>query len=215
MARPFLEEQIDLCARYGTNFDEIYSVTNTQTAGGESYALLHHPYPTLRYELNFDNVNLASARDEIMNVYHRSFGTFGGFRLRNTFDRSTNNGVGVPTHTDQKLIPAVVSPSTKRFQFVRWYGVQVVGTSPHRILRKLVAGSALVAIDGVLQGSGFTVDYNTGIVEFDSAPSSEAVITGGCYFDIPVRFEAPVTGAIFSNYGVMGLSINLIEILNP
>lgn len=296
MARPFLEEQFLLDPKYGTSFDEAYAVTNTIDAGGNSYAKLHHPYPMLRYDLNYANSTRQFSREEILSLFHRSFGTFGGFRLRHHVDYSTNNFVGTPTFADQTLLPATVSPSALRWQLTRWYGTQVMGQSPLRLLRKPVAGSVLVGIRDALgiaqqQTSGWAVDTTTGIVEFtnrqrsisnitkgsttvlnvgsghghvvgdsvhvngvvgmveinglraavtaiatstitlainsntftdyesggetNTAPQAGETPTAGCYFDIPVRFEADITGANFSNWEVLSMAINVVELLNP
>jgi uncharacterized protein (TIGR02217 family) len=46
-----------------------------------------------------------------------------------------------------------------------------------------------VAVNGVTQNSGWTIDTTTGIITFTSAPASGAV-TAGYEFDVPVRFGA-------------------------
>lgn len=184
MARPFLEETFDTCARYGTAFSEGYAVVNTVDAGGNSYGKLIHPYPMLRYELDFSNVQSAQARGDIIDLFHRSFGTFGGFRLRHHSDYSSNNFVDVPTAVDQAMVPATVSPSALRWQLARWYGVQVMGQSPLRLIRKPVAGSVLVGIRSGTgqvfpQSAGWSVDALTGIVEFTNSTRTITNIVKG------------------------------------
>jgi len=44
--------------------------------------------------------------------------------------------------------------------------------------------------DGVLQVSGFTVDYDTGIVTFSAAPANGVVVSITGLYDIPVRFTS-------------------------
>ena len=182
--RPFLEETFDTCARYGTAFSEGYAVVNTVDAGGNSYGKLIHPYPMLRYELDFSNVQSAQARGDIIDLFHRSFGTFGGFRLRHHSDYSSNNFVDTPTAADQAMVPATVSPSALRWQLARWYGVQVMGQSPLRLIRKPVAGSVLVGIRSATsevfpQSAGWSVDVLTGIVEFaNSARTITNIVKG-------------------------------------
>ena len=46
-----------------------------------------------------------------------------------------------------------------------------------------------IAIDGVGQTSGWSVDTTTGIVSFTTASAAGAIITAGFEFDVPVRFD--------------------------
>jgi uncharacterized protein (TIGR02217 family) len=41
------------------------------------------------------------------------------------------------------------------------------------------------------------------------------IVTAGCYFDIPVRFETDLSGVSYSNLDVLTTMITLVEILNP
>lgn len=77
--------------------------------------------------------------------------------------------------------------STTDFQLVKAYAAGAASYS--RPIRKPVAGSVLVAIDGTPQGSGWVVDTTTGIVSFSVAPSIGEAITAGFEFDVPARFN--------------------------
>lgn len=208
MARPFLEERISLDARYGSDFSESYSVKNTEDASGADYGQLLFPYPKLRYSLSFTNSQIETLAVELRDLFHRSCGTFGGFRLRHHVDFSTKNYTQTPTHTDQILIPV----TNKIFQLVRWYGPQNVSTSPHRIIRKPVVGTVKVGVAGALVTTGFSIDHTKGLVTFLSAPVGQ--VTAGCEFDIPVRFEADYSG-LFNTANVISTNFQLVELLNP
>ena len=58
-----------------------------------------------------------------------------------------------------------------------------------RTIAKPVAGSLRLALDGVEQMSGWSVDTTTGVVSFDIAPGAGVAITAGFEFDVPVRFD--------------------------
>ena len=60
-----------------------------------------------------------------------------------------------------------------------------------RPVAKPVAGTVLVALDGVVQveGPDFSVDAVTGVVSFFTAPSAGGSVTAGFEFDVPVRFD--------------------------
>jgi len=58
-----------------------------------------------------------------------------------------------------------------------------------RSIVKPVAGSVLIALDGIAQTAGWSVDTTAGLVSFDTAPAADSVITAGFLFDVPVRFD--------------------------
>jgi len=207
MARPFLEEQISLDARYGSSFTETYDVQNTEDASGD-YGKLLSPYPKLRYDLNFANCQTEYLAKALRDLYHRCAGTFGGFRLKHYVDFTTNNYTQAPTHTDQILVPI----TTKIFQLVRWYGPQNVATSPRRLIRKPVTGTVKIGVAGALVTTGFTIDHTTGLVTFASVPGGQ--VTGGCEFDIPVRFEAGYSGN-YNTANVISANLSVVELLTP
>lgn len=207
MPRPFLEEQISLDARYGTSFSESYDVNNTESNGGD-YGQLLSPFPKLRYDLNFANCLRDDLAQELRDLYHRSAGTFGGFRVRHHVDFTTKNYTQTPTHTDQILIPV----TDKIFQLVRWYGPQNVLSSPRRIIRKPVTGTVKVGVAGALVTTGFTIDHTKGLVTFASVPAGQ--VTAGCEYDIPMRFEADYSGN-YSTANAISANLNVVELLNP
>jgi len=53
-----------------------------------------------------------------------------------------------------------------------------------------VAGSVRVALNGVEQMSGWSVDTTTGIVSFTLAPGNAVIVRAGFEFDVPVRFDS-------------------------
>ena len=59
-----------------------------------------------------------------------------------------------------------------------------------RAIAKPVAGSVRIALGGVEQLSGWSVDATTGVIIFNTAPGSSVAITAGFEFDVPVRFDA-------------------------
>ena len=59
-----------------------------------------------------------------------------------------------------------------------------------RTITKPVAGTLLVALNGVNQASGWTVDALTGIVTFTVAPGNGVAVSAGFEFDVPVRFDS-------------------------
>jgi uncharacterized protein (TIGR02217 family) len=73
------------------------------------------------------------------------------------------------------------------FQLAKVYGAAHAPWT--RTITKPVSGTVLVALDGIQQGAGWSVDETTGVVTFDVAPGSGVAVSAGFEFDVPVRFD--------------------------
>ena len=60
-----------------------------------------------------------------------------------------------------------------------------------RDIKKLVTGSVRVSVNNVEKTitTDFTVDYNTGVITFVTAPPNTHTVKAGFEFDVPVRFN--------------------------
>jgi uncharacterized protein (TIGR02217 family) len=59
-----------------------------------------------------------------------------------------------------------------------------------RAIRKPVNGTVKVYKNDVLQTTGYTVAYDTGIVHFNTPVVLGVVVSAECEFDVPVRFDS-------------------------
>ncbi len=108
-----------------------------------------------------------------------------GFRWKDWADYKSCLPSGMPAATDQTI--GTGDGATTDFQLVKVYASG--SQSWTRTITKPVDGTVLVAIDGVEQTTGWSVDTTTGIVSFTTAPANGAAITAGFEFDVPVRFD--------------------------
>nr|PZN87045.1 MAG: TIGR02217 family protein [Pseudomonadota bacterium] len=112
-----------------------------------------------------------------------------GFRWRDHLDWKSCPPEQTPKATDQLIGKG--DGTTATFQLVKTYGS--VHAPWTREIKKPVAGSVLVAVDGVVQTEGiaFSADATTGIITFNPGhiPPQGAQITAGFAFDVPVRFD--------------------------
>lgn len=98
-----------------------------------------------------------------------------------------------------------------QFQLTKRYASG--GVSELRMIRKPVAGTVQVFVNGTLQTVGVNVDTTTGLVSFAVAPVSGAVITASYQFDVPVRFDTDRLSATLEAYGVHSWNeIPLLEV---
>ena len=108
-----------------------------------------------------------------------------GFRWKDWGDYKSCLPSGTPAATDQAI--GIGDGATIIFQLVKAYtsGAQTWT----RTITKPVTETVTVALDGIAQASGWSVDTITGLVIFATAPASGAIVTAGFEFDVPVRFD--------------------------
>ena len=82
-----------------------------------------------------------------------------------------------------------------------------------RTITKPVAGTVALALNGVPQITGWTVNTSTGVVTFAAAPAPGVAISAGFDFDVPVRFDTDTLDVTldFERLGSI-TSIPLIEV---
>lgn len=112
-----------------------------------------------------------------------------GFRWRDHSDWKSCAPGQAPSAEDQVI--GVGDGARALFQLIKTYGG---ADAPWvREIKKPVAGSLLVAVDGtpVTEGEAFTVDYPSGRITFSTGyePGGGEVVSAGFAFDVPVRFD--------------------------
>lgn len=124
---------------------------------------------------------------EILSFFEERRGKLFGFRYRDPLDYKSSKPKNDVTHNDQQI--GMGDGVNTQFQLIKTYGTGEASWQRH--INKPVAGSTLLSIDNVVknQGSDFTIDDVTGLIEFNLAPSSGAIIKAGFEFDVPVRFD--------------------------
>lgn len=134
-------------------------------------------------------------------------GRLHGFRFRDPFDCKSCAPSQTPSPADQAL--GVADGVRTAFQLTKAYGDYV------RPIRKPVAGSVRVAVNGVELGAeAFSLDASTGLVGLGSAPADGATVTAGFLFDTPVRFDTERLDLSLDAFGAgRALAAPLIEIL--
>lgn len=145
-------------------------------------------YGLMNMEDNALETNVHALRD----FFFTREGRAHGFRFKDWADYQIGDSDN-PTVTNQVL--AFGDDATTVFQVFKRYTSG--GVNYDRTIRKLVAGTVSVLLDGVVQSSGVTVDVNAATVTFDVAPastggtgpSSEEVVAIACEYDVPVRFD--------------------------
>lgn len=141
-----------------------------------------------RYEAGY-GVKTVAALEGVLAFFEERRGRLHGFRWRDRLDCKSCSCLAAPAASDQIL--GAGDGARARFQLVKTYGAAF---APYlRTIGKPVAGSVLVAVDGVARRLGAEVDCDmtTGLLTFrpDAIPGPGAIVTAGFVFDVPVRFD--------------------------
>jgi uncharacterized protein (TIGR02217 family) len=110
-----------------------------------------------------------------------------GFRVKDWADfTSAADGISTSAWNDQLIGTGNGSQTT--FQLVKNYGSG--SALQQRQIRKPVAGTVTVGVNGAPLASGWSLDVVTGLVTFTAAPLTGQAVTAGFQFDVPVRFDS-------------------------
>ncbi|MCH9806770.1 MAG: DUF2460 domain-containing protein [Alphaproteobacteria bacterium] len=126
----------------------------------------------------------------VINFFEERRGRLYGFRWRDHTDWKSCAPGEVVSPLDQVI--GTGDGTKASFQLTKTYGAAFAPWT--RQVTKPVAGSVMVAVDGVAQSEGddFLADPLNGSIFFQpsSVPGNGAQITAGFEFDVPVRFDA-------------------------
>ncbi len=139
-----------------------------------------------RYDISY-GIRRADDLEAVIAFFEARNGRLFGFRFKDWADFRSCAPSGTPSALDQPIGTGTDTDSVMSFQLAKRY------TSGSRTwvrpITKPVAGTVLIALGGVAQPSGWSVNTATGIVTFASAPGAGVAVTAGFEFDVPVRFE--------------------------
>jgi len=203
----FLEDRLPINIDYGSSFGEEYAVEIDTTANGNEYRRLRHNAPRARYDLSFDMRQQLWVMDEVVSLYHRVFGRFAGFRVKNLADYSSNGYTGMPTALDQACV--LVSPGV--YQLQKSYGgaggTIIVGR-PIRTVFKPVSGTVKIGMAGSeIHSSQWSVDTTTGLVTMAANKSrSIGAITKAAQAVVTVGTHTFLVGESVVITGVLGMT---------
>jgi uncharacterized protein (TIGR02217 family) len=118
--------------------------------------------------------------ETLLSFFRARRGPAVAFRFRDPYDHSSNGMTAEPTASDQLIGEG--DGATDRFALIKTYGSGEI-----RRITRPAGGSIRVAVNGVEQASGWTLE-DKGSIQFDAAPPAGAAVTAGFLFDTPVRF---------------------------
>lgn len=138
-----------------------------------------------RYDVSY-GIRRADDLATVVAFFEARNGRLRGFRFKDWSDYRSCLPSQVPAATDQVI--GTGDGTTSTFQLVKRYasGAQ----SWTRAITKPVIGTVQIALNGIPQASGWSVDPATGVINFAAAPGDSVAISAGFEFDVPVRFDS-------------------------
>ena len=137
-----------------------------------------------RYDVAY-GIRRADDLAAVVAFFEARNGRLHGFRFKDWADHKSGLPSAAISPTNQEI--GTGNGSLTEFALLKRYssGAQ----SWTRGIAKPVAGTVRVALGGVEQISGWSIDTTTGVVTFDTAPAAGVAVTAGFAFDVPVRFD--------------------------
>lgn len=179
-----------LCPSFGFTKLADYSVTIVERASGIRTVNRNWYYPLH----TFSAVPLDGRQEDdmsiIMRFWHAIGGQSGQFRFRDYTDyKSTARPGDEISAIDQPLIE---TQTPNVWQMVKLYTDETFQYQQQRLIQKPVDATILIADSGVdlNEGSDYSIDYETGLVTFDSSALPAGVPSWGGEFHVPVMFES-------------------------
>jgi uncharacterized protein (TIGR02217 family) len=174
---------VDLAQRFPDLVSQIasggpgYSTTVIVTEGGQESRTINWDQARHRY-----NVSNGCKDDRLARVadsfFRKARGRGRSFRFKDWMDYRL-------AVADSRIV--MLTSTTG--QICKVYGADEAAFEEVRYLQALVTGTTRLFLAGteIFSPGGFTVDVNTGIVTYASAPSGAR--TASCQFDVPCRFD--------------------------
>jgi uncharacterized protein (TIGR02217 family) len=138
-----------------------------------------------RYDVGY-GVKTLDDIHAVIGFFEARLGRLYGFRFKDFSDFKSCAPNADVTPADCAL--GTGDGSTTQFALRKTY--QSGAGSWVRPIKKPVDGSVRVALNGVEQTTGWSVDTVTGLVTFSAAPESGVSVQAGFEFDVPVRFDS-------------------------
>jgi uncharacterized protein (TIGR02217 family) len=161
-----------------------------------------------RYDVSY-GIRKADDLAAVTAFFEARRGRLYGFRWKDWADYKSGLPSAIITAVDQPIGTGTGAATT--FQLVKRYTRSAQSWT--RTITKPVAGTVALALNGVAQITGWTINTSTGVVTFATAPAPGIAITAGFEFDVPVRFDTDTLDVTldFERLGSI-TSIPLIEV---
>lgn len=165
----FSEERLDLGYDYGTVATITTKTSIIESKNGTEQRTPQWYQPLLQFNIG-ERSEINDQLDQLIAFYQARKGAYQGFRFKDW--------------SDYQFSTIITLDANKQAQLFKAYSV--AGFTVKRSLIKIVPGSILVSVGNSPVTTGWTVNFNTGIITFDQVQTEPIQVSGE--FDVPVRF---------------------------
>ncbi len=136
--------------------------------------------------------------EDLVTFFEARQGQLFGFRWKDWGDYKSSRPSQNVSSADQIIMTGDGVTLTAQLSKTYASGPQ----SYQRIIKKPVAGSVLVSVDGadLQDGLDFTVDTASGVVTLTQPPGPGLTVRAGFEFDVPVRFDSDRIATAIANF---------------
>ena len=195
----FHETQFPTDISYGSTGGPSFHTTIVELGSGFEQRNVDWAQARARYNVAW-GVKSDTQLEALIQFFYARKGRAYGFRYKDWSDYDA---------TDVEI--GVGDASEDQFQLIKKYTSGAVTYS--RNIFKPVSGTVKIYLDDIEQGSGWTVDTTTGVIDFTSPPGNSVRIDADFEFDVPVRFDVDHLSLSLDEYGInSALDIRLVEL---
>lgn len=156
------------------------------------------------------NIRETHEAEAVIAFFEEMRGRLYGFRFTDPMDFKSCPVTQSPGATDQVIGEGDGSQTT--FNLIKVYGTD----DPYqRRIHKPDDGSVLIAVGGAtVNPSSYAVDYSTGIVTFNAAPTNGDAVTAGYKYHVPARFNVDQIPISWDGHDLISVpSIPIVELI--
>lgn len=179
----FINYRLPDCVERGATGGPEFNTTVQESYSGFEKRNVNWSMPRRTWNIGYGIDSSGGIQQEVLNLFHIAQGRARGFRFKDWSDYQIGS---LSTSTPQSI--AIADGVKTQFQIIKKYTISPL--TFNRNITRTVAGTVDVYVNDVLQVSGFSVDNDTGVVTFTSAPANLDDIGIVCEFDVPVRFNS-------------------------
>ena len=182
----FLEIQFPADISYGSSGGPEFSTDITELDSGKEQRNINWSTSRARYNASH-GIKLDEQLTELISFFRIVKGRAFGFRFKDWLDYKAENqiiGTGDNSKTEFQL---------KKKYIFETYEVE-------RDIKKPVDGTVKLYLNASLQSSGFSIDYTSGLITFDTAPANDVIVRADFEFDVPARFDSDKLDASIDDF---------------
>lgn len=176
-----------------------YNTIINKSKNGSELRISNYDYPLLSYNV-INDIKTKKELEEIINFFKLVKGRACGFKFKDWLDyKAVNQNI------------AVADGEQKSFQLIKTYNI-----NNQLQIRKITKPKQVnVFINNQSVVENININYNNGIITFDTPPEKDSIITASFEFYVPVRFDNDKIEIIMKNEKVGEIKdLKIIELLS-